>query len=393
MKTSSNHKKYSLLGGLSLLNWGVYAANTPPADAPAITEQSLLLFMGTLAVLLMLLIFFLLAYPFYANRKTNVPENLTKMLLLGGLLTLGFQADAQTVAVAADSAAAATLADDMKVVIEQGVAAKLSTFDVAYWTLFLIIFIEMVVIFGLIGRFIWRVANNTLAKQNEARTQSGKASMSWWDKFNDTVPFENEKDMQMEHNYDGIKELDNKLPPWWVWGFYLTIFFSAVYLWQYHIAHSKPLSAEELQIALDKGEEEKAAFLKKSANAVDENNVKLLTASADIASGKAVFNTNCKVCHGGGGEGGVGPNLTDKFWIHGGGIKDLFKTIKYGVDGKGMKSWKEDLSPQQIAQVASYIKTLVGTNPPNAKEAQGEEYVEPAEAAPVAADSTAKAGS
>jgi cytochrome c oxidase cbb3-type subunit III len=125
-----------------------------------------------------------------------------------------------------------------------------------------------------------------------------------------------------------------------------------------------------------KAEEQKAAYLKKSANNVDENSVKVMTDAADLASGEKVFIQNCGACHGKAGEGIVGPNLTDDYWLHGGSIKDVFKTIKYGWPEKGMRSWKDDLSPVQIAQVSSWIKSKHGSNPPNAKAQQGELYKE-----------------
>jgi cytochrome c oxidase cbb3-type subunit 3 len=115
-------------------------------------------------------------------------------------------------------------------------------------------------------------------------------------------------------------------------------------------------------------------YRKKAANLIDENNATLLTDGESLASGKSIFMDNCSACHGRAGEGGVGPNLTDAYWLHKGGIKDVFKTIKYGWPEKGMKSWQQDLGAKQIHEVASYIKSLYGTNPPNAKEKQGDLY-------------------
>ena len=97
----------------------------------------------------------------------------------------------------------------------------------------------------------------------------------------------------------------------------------------------------------------------------------LLADASDLAGGAKIYTTSCVACHGAKGEGGVGPNLTDNYWLHGADIKDVFKTIKYGVDGKGMASWQSVYSPKQLAQVASYVKSLHGTNPPNGKEPQG----------------------
>jgi cytochrome c oxidase cbb3-type subunit 3 len=117
--------------------------------------------------------------------------------------------------------------------------------------------------------------------------------------------------------------------------------------------------------------------LAKSAASVDENTAVALTDAASLAAGKDIFLTYCKACHGetaGGYEGSVGPNLTDRFWIHGGGMKNVFSSIKYGWPEKGMQSWKKDLKPVEIHQVASFILSLQGSNPPNAKAPQGEEW-------------------
>jgi cytochrome c oxidase cbb3-type subunit III len=203
-----------------------------------------------------------------------------------------------------------------------------------------------------------------------------KPRISIWDKLNKFRPVEQEAQIDTGHDYDGIRELDNRLPPWWLYGFYISIFFAVIYLWRYHVSHTAPLSGEELQIAMAQADEQKAQYLKKSANNVDENTVKVLTDAADIASGAKVYGQNCAACHGKAGEGIVGPNLTDDYWLHGGSIKEVFKTVKYGWPEKGMRSWKDDLSPVQIAQVSSYIKSIHGTNPPNAKAQQGELYKE-----------------
>jgi cytochrome c oxidase cbb3-type subunit 3 len=202
-----------------------------------------------------------------------------------------------------------------------------------------------------------------------------------------SVPIEKEATIQFEHEYDGIRELDNVLPPWWLWMFYATIAFSFVYLIHYHITPIKALEKigfvgpgvgqEELyKMEMEQAEKEKQAYLAQMANKVNEENVTALTDPAEIAEGKNIFLTNCATCHGKEGQGGAGPNLTDDYWLHGGGIKNVFKTIKYGVPQKGMIAWETQLSPKQIQQVASYILTLRGTNPPGAKEPQGELWKE-----------------
>lgn len=247
-----------------------------------------------------------------------------------------------------------------------------------------VIALELLVIVALLWQlriFLRRVKNRHLPEAEDAPAKPA-AWKALWAKINSLKPIEQEKDLELDHEYDGIRELNNRLPPWWLYGFYGTIIFAFIYLYRYHISESAPLSQQEFAIAMEKAEEQKAAYLKKSANNVDENTVKLLTDASAIDAGKAVFTQNCAACHGKDGEGTVGPNLTDDYWLHGGRIQDIFKTVKYGWPEKGMRSWKDDLSPMQIAQVASFIKSIHGSNPPNGKEKQGELYQENSAAAP-----------
>lgn len=185
------------------------------------------------------------------------------------------------------------------------------------------------------------------------------------------VPVEKEKDILFDHDYDGIRELDNSLPPWWVYMFYITIAFGVIYMTYYHFSGVGPSSRELYEQEMKNAAERVQAYRALQAGNVDETTVEALTDEQDLALGKTVFETNCVACHGAMGEGGVGPNLTDEYWIHGGTIKDVFKTIKYGVPEKGMISWQSQLRPQDMQRVASFILTLQGTNPPNAKEPQG----------------------
>jgi cytochrome c oxidase cbb3-type subunit 3 len=216
--------------------------------------------------------------------------------------------------------------------------------------------IELLVVFVLLYQLRVFLSKEKLQQQIAIEAAAvQKPRVSVWDKMNKFRPVEQEADITLGHEYDGIRELDNRLPPWWLYGFYASIIFAGIYLWRYHVSHTAPLSIEELQIAMTQADEQKALYLKKSANNVDENTVKLLTAAADIAGGEKVYIQNCAACHGKAGEGIVGPNLTDDYWLHGGGIKDVFKTVKYGWPEKGMRSWKDDLSPVRIAQVTSYI--------------------------------------
>lgn len=189
-------------------------------------------------------------------------------------------------------------------------------------------------------------------------------------------PIEKEADIMLDHEYDGIRELDNSLPPWWVWGFYITIIYSVIYLLHFHVLGTGPSSAQELERELAIAEKQKEEYLKTTANLIDETNVQYLTADANLASGRKIFEQNCATCHAQDGGGLVGPNLTDNYFIHGGSIQDIFKVIKYGVLEKGMLAWKDMLSPAQMQDVASYVKSLVGTTPANPKEPQGELYIE-----------------
>lgn len=203
-----------------------------------------------------------------------------------------------------------------------------------------------------------------------------KARRKWWMKtLTDSVSIEEEYKVATDHEYDGITELDNNLPPWWKWGFYLSIVFAAVYLLHYHVFKTGDLQISAYEKSKIEAEAKIAQYLKDQALNVDENTATYLSEASDLAVGKNLFMESCKVCHGAAGEGLVGPNLTDDYWIYGGDIKDIFKTIKYGAKN-GMKSWKDELNPVQMQQVASFIKSLKGTNPPNAKHPQGELYVE-----------------
>lgn len=192
--------------------------------------------------------------------------------------------------------------------------------------------------------------------------------------WTNVVPVEKENTVMLDHDYDGIRELDNSLPPWWVAMFYITIALGVVFLTYYHVLGG-PSQSDEYTAEVKVAEQAKAAFAATQANNIDEDNLEASTDEKELAIGKTVYTTNCVACHGANGEGGVGPNLTDEFWIHGGGITNVFKTVKNGVPEKGMIAWSAQLKPSDIHKVASYILTLQGSNPPNGKEPQGDKYV------------------
>lgn len=253
--------------------------------------------------------------------------------------------------------------------------------------------LELIVIFALVA-YIHLMLRLMRGIEEPEVSAAKVAEKNWfWDKFNSAVSVEKEKDLMLDHDYDGIRELDNSLPPWWKYGFYLTIIIAGIYLYRFHISHQGPSSEEEFLAEMEKGEADKAAYLAKSANNVDESSVTLLVDGAAIASGKDLFVKNCAACHLADGGGSVGPNLTDDYWLHGGSIKDVFKSIKYGWQDKGMKSWKDDFSPKQMQEIASFVKSLKGTHPATAKEKQGELYIEAGATAATQTDSaTADAG-
>ena len=169
----------------------------------------------------------------------------------------------------------------------------------------------------------------------------------------------------MDHEADGIKELDNNLPRWWVWLFYLSTAFAVVYMVYYHVLRVGDLQAAEYNKEFQRGEQIKAGALTRF-----ESELASLEPSKDsavLSDGQQTFMKFCAPCHRPDGGGLVGPNLCDDYWIHGSNFVDNVKTIVNGVPEKGMVTWKGVLAPNQIKAVASYIHTMRGTHPPNPK--------------------------
>ncbi len=214
------------------------------------------------------------------------------------------------------------------------------------------------------------------ATEAKAETPAVERAWSWqWvrQKLTDAVPVAKEADIDLGHEYDGIRELDNNLPPWWKYGFYFTIAWAAVYIAVFHVWGDWS-STQQYEDEMATAEAEVAEYLKTAANLVDESNVTLLTEADALSNGKKIYDTNCATCHGMLGEGGIGPAFADQYWIHGGSIADVFKTVKYGVPEKGMISWQQQLPPREIQEVSSYLLQFEGTTPPNLKDPQGELY-------------------
>ncbi|HKJ00355.1 MAG TPA: cbb3-type cytochrome c oxidase N-terminal domain-containing protein [bacterium] len=195
-----------------------------------------------------------------------------------------------------------------------------------------------------------------------------------------------ERDELLDHEYDGIREYDNPLPRWWLWLFYGTILFSIVYI-PYYLLGFGPSEAQmyqqEMAEARTEFPQQAAMAPAAAAPGAQPGAAPAAPSIADpsmqgnmqaIAAGKEIFLANCKPCHGEHGQGIIGPNLTDNYWLHGNTFPEIVHTIYNGVPEKGMISWKSTLNPQKINEVAAYVMSIHGANPPNPKPPQGKEY-------------------
>ncbi len=375
---SNRRKSLVLIAALALVPGCIFAAE---ASKPNNTIGSYNVLMLTLVGLILILLYFIGMLANTLRVLSEVwsekfkKEKKSKAGIVKAILALLVFTLPALHAIGAEAPAAAPAAPQF--------IGGIPSFDFYFMIGF--IFFELIIIFSLM--IFIRILSKTIKGAYEAEALKISAKRSWfWDDFNAAVPIEKERDLLLDHNYDGIQELDNSLPPWWKYGFFLTIIVGFIYVYHFHIGDG--LSQEEEYAAeMQKGEEDKAAYLQNAGNNVDENSVTILADAAAVAEGKELFSKNCVACHLADGGGSVGPNLTDEYWIHGGSIKDVFKTIKYGWQEKGMKSWKDDFSPKQIQELASFVKSLKGTKPAVPKAAQGELYIEAATKT-TAADST-----
>jgi cytochrome c oxidase cbb3-type subunit 3 len=361
------HKIFSVVTIATVL----FAQNMMAQDAqavvpstPASTYYALRYTLLATAILLMIIVIALayvlnnLASVYLQSWKRDAKNTAKSVVGIGVLLSLISQG-----AQAQDAAATPALTFGI----------DLASMPVDIYVLMFAVLVEMIMVYGLVNS-IFR-----LLRQAEEEFPAADAPVvpekTFFQTINQTVAIEDEHTIDLQHDYDGIRELDNKVPSWWMMSFYGSILFGVIYLIRMYGTQTLPTQLEELAEANKAAEVQKAEYLKLAANNVDENSVKLADA-AGIAAGKDLFMANCVACHGRGGEGTVGPNLTDDYWLHKGGLKNIFYTIKYGWAEKGMKSWKDDFSPSQIANIASFVTTLHGTNPPNPKEKQGELWTE-----------------
>ena len=254
-----------------------------------------------------------------------------------------------------------------------------------YYFFLTVLAIEVTVILFL-AFSIRRMYTELLPEVSKA-VKAKSALAGWWsglDKkiFTRAVPVEKEADVMLDHDYDGIRELDNALPPWWRYGFYITIGVAFVYLLNFHVFGIGLNPTQEYNAEMENARIKKEAYEASNKDRIDEKNVPMAAADG-IQAGKALFEANCVACHLKDGGGNVGPNLTDDYWIHKGSLNDIYHTIKYGYADKGMQSWSNSFSEKEISFLASFVKSLRGTKPAVPKAQQGDFYVDE----PAAADS------
>jgi cytochrome c oxidase cbb3-type subunit 3 len=251
-------------------------------------------------------------------------------------------------------------------------------------SVFLFVFLFLLIAIEIIVSAIENVTYQLLTEEQRAKLDAENAvpiKESLWYKnliksLTKSEPIENEGQLLLDHDYDGIKELDNNLPPWWVYLFYASIVFAVVYMVRFEIMGADNQEME-LKKELAQAKIEVAEYMKTAPDLMDEKTVTLLTDAAALAEGKTIFTENCAACHRADAGGQIGPNLTDDHWILGGGIKNIFHTlVNGGRDGKGMISWKGTLKPKEMQKVASYVISLKGSNPVDAKAPDGEIWVE-----------------
>jgi cytochrome c oxidase cbb3-type subunit 3 len=244
---------------------------------------------------------------------------------------------------------------------------------ILYVVLGILFFITVLVVILLVNAI--NLLNQMSGKKGPDGESTAVFSEHWWKKFVGAgVSLKDEKHILIDgHDYDGIQELDNRMPPWLQSLFVATIVIAIGYS-AYYFSGMGDMQIAELDKEIAQAEIEKKAYMEKVGASLDENSVTALTDAAILAEGQALFQEKCTACHGPDGGGSVGPNLTDAYWLHGGSIHDVFKVIKYGVPEKGMISWEKQLSPPDIQKVASYVLSLKGTKPATPKEAQGELY-------------------
>ncbi len=271
----------------------------------------------------------------------------------------------------------------LEFVVDSGDQWAITKFPIIWLILgvLLLFAVALELMVGAVQNVMYRTLDPEAKRRYDIEHQSKEIPQLAWikKKYTEMVgvaPIELEQTVVLDHDYDGIRELDNNLPPWWIYLFYASIVFAVVYMVRFHIFDGTN-QKQEYDMEVAEAKVAVAEFKKNNKDLVDANTVELLTDKADLAAGKAVYEANCVACHKDNGGGGIGPNLADAYWILGGGIKDVFHTVSEGGRaGKGMIAWKTELKPLEMAQVSSYILSLQGTNPADGKEPEGDLYAD-----------------
>lgn len=241
-----------------------------------------------------------------------------------------------------------------------------------FWVLLGVLFFEFVIILMLCFILYKFLLRKGLIRSFETKLPSW---LQWHKLMGSDKPIEQEAEQLIAHDYDGIQELDNGMPPMLKYIFIGSILFAFYYMFDYHILKASPLSIAEYEAQIEQGKQDRLEYIKKAGASVDENSVTLLNDASMLAGGEKLYAQNCVACHGNNGQGGVGPNLTDAYWLHGGDIQSIFKSVKYGIPEKGMRAWQSEIKPADMQAVVSYIITAFGNkNVTGGKAPQGNLY-------------------
>lgn len=254
--------------------------------------------------------------------------------------------------------------------------------------LFLGVFLFLLVAIEVVATAVDKVTYNMLTEEQKKKLEEVQSVpftesafyLKWSKRLTRSREIEEETDVLLDHDYDGIKELDNVLPPWWVALFYITIIFGVIYMFRFHVLNEYDQDSEfEMEMELAQAQVDK--YKMSSPDVFDINNMELLSDTESLSTGKILFNNQCAACHREDMGGSIGPNLVDEYWVLGGSLKDIYNTIADGGrEGKGMIPWKTTLKPAQMQKLASYILSMQGTNPPDAKGPEGDKFVQEATA-------------
>ena len=369
LKKSMNKKKI-VTAFFLLIGYTLFAQTSPaaPSAVPAGSNMLEILLIITAFVLLFVIWGMgqvLVALSRQLLDKTSEASKSAVFSVLLILSLLSENAHAQTVAV--DAAA--------KLIPNYG--------GISANTFYLLLSVIATEIFAILFLFfsIRRIFVELLPEKSAAAVKKSKLAALWvrLDKklFTKAIPIEQEADALLDHNYDGIQELDNALPPWWKYGFIITIGFAFVYLLNFHVLGNGKNPTEEYAVEMENAKIAKELYDANNKDKIDETMVPMADA-AGMKIGKDDYIANCIACHGSKGEGGAGPNLTDDYWIHKGSLNDIYHTLKVGYADKGMQSWAIKFSPKEMSEIASYVKMLKGTQPEGAKAPQGDFYDESA---------------